>query len=147
MENINDNPIIEEVVEETPIVEEAHVAEAPVVEETPAEPVVEEQPVQDAITAPAYSNNNKEVPALGAVNNGVMGTTSVPRPEPRSYNKPNPSDSVEKLAIYSSKNVSWQGVGTVHRGYNIVAKDIADQWLTRTHVRVATPEEVKKAFG
>jgi hypothetical protein len=127
-----------EVSAETPVVE------APKAEEVPAEPVVEETPVE----APAPAEESKpEVQHLGSVKNGVMGTTSVPKPEPRSFEKAKPEDSEEKVAIHSSKNVAWQGVGKVSRGYNIVTKEIADQWLTRSHVRLATPEEVKKAFG
>ena len=51
------------------------------------------------------------------------------------------------VAIHSTKSVAWSGVGRVYRGYNIVTKDQADKWLTRNHVRLATPEEVAKEFG
>lgn len=50
-------------------------------------------------------------------------------------------------AIYSSKNVSWQGVGKVKKGFNIVSHAEAEKWLTRKHVRVATPEEVAAEYG
>ncbi len=152
MENMNNNPVAEEAVVETPVVE-APVVETPAVEETPAAPVIEEAPVeaaapaQEVVNAPASESKPEQVQHLGAVSNGVMGTTSVAKPEPRSYERAKPQDSEEKVAIYSSKNVAWQGVGKVSRGYNIVTKDIADQWLTRAHVRLATPDEVKKAFG
>lgn len=53
----------------------------------------------------------------------------------------------DKVAIYSSRNVSWQGVGKVSKGYNIMTKDKAEQWLTRDHTRIATPEEVAKEYG
>lgn len=53
----------------------------------------------------------------------------------------------EKVAIYSSKNVSWPGVGKVLKGYNIVTKSISQKWLQRDHIRIATPEEVAKDFG
>ena len=143
---MNNNPIAEEAVVETPVVEEAPVVETPAVEEAPAQPVVEEAPAQEAINAPAYNSNTQEVQALGAVDNGVMGSTSVPKPEPRTVEKA-PEDSVEKIAIYSTKNVNWDNVGKVYKGYNIVTKDALDKWLTRPHIRIATPEEVKKAFG
>lgn len=51
------------------------------------------------------------------------------------------------VAIHSTRNVNWNGVGKVTTGYNIVTKDQADKWLTRSHVRLATPEEVAKGFG
>jgi hypothetical protein len=38
-------------------------------------------------------------------------------------------------------------VGKVYRGYNIVTKEQADKWLTRDHIRLATPEEVAQEFG
>ena len=147
MENTENNSVVEEAVVNTPVVEEAPVVEAPVVEETPAEPAIVETPTPDAITAPAYRNNSDKVAALGAVDNGVMGTTSVSRPEPRSAEKPKTEDSVEKVALYSTKNVNWEGVGKVYKGYNIVTPENSDKWLTRSHIRLATPEEVKKAFG
>jgi predicted nucleic acid-binding protein len=50
-------------------------------------------------------------------------------------------------AIYSSKNVNWQGVGKVVKGFNIVSHAEAEKWLTRKHVRVATPEEVAAEYG
>jgi hypothetical protein len=53
----------------------------------------------------------------------------------------------EKVAIHSSKNVSWPGVGKVLKGYNIVTKPISEKWLQRDHIRIATPEEVAKDFG
>jgi hypothetical protein len=142
MENTQNNPVVEESFVETPIVEETAV-----VETTPEEPTVVEAPKPDAITAPAYPSTNEEVQAIGPVDNGVMGTKSVPKREPRPAAKSAKEDLVEKVAIYSTKNVDWEEVGKVYKGYNIVTQEIADKWLTRSHVRLATPEEVKKAFG
>ena len=51
------------------------------------------------------------------------------------------------VAIHSTKNVVWEGVGKVEKGYNIVSKAEADKWLTRSHVRLATPEEVAREYG
>lgn len=51
------------------------------------------------------------------------------------------------VAVYSTRSVSWDGVGKVSRGYNILPKDQADQWLKRIHVRLATPEEIRGAIG
>jgi hypothetical protein len=158
MENMN-NTTPEEAFAYAPNVEEAPVVEAPapvveelpVVEEAPAEPVVEapapvvEEPVS-AITTPSYNSQVEEVPALGSVGDGAIGATTAARP-PRSSKKKAEAPVVEKVAIHSTKNVTWQGVGKVYRGYNIVTKDAADQWLTRSHVRLATPEEVAKEFG
>lgn len=51
------------------------------------------------------------------------------------------------VAIHSTKNVVWEGVGKVEKGYNIVKKAEADKWLTRSHIRLATPEEVAREYG
>ena len=111
-------PVLEEPVVEAPVVEE------PVVEE----PVVEE-PVQ----------------SLGFTKTGAIGSMAAdgPKKEP----KPASADLSEKVALHSTKSVRWEGVGSLSKGYNIVTKAQADKWLTRGHVRIATPEEVQKAFG
>ena len=58
-----------------------------------------------------------------------------------------PSESEEKIAIYSTKNIYWNGLGKIEKGYNIVAKEASEKWLTRKAVREATPEEVAKHYG
>ena len=151
MENINENPIVEEAVYEAPVFE-APVVEEPVVEPIVETPVVEEAFVPphleaepDAIAAPAYSAP-EEIQALGAVAEGVIGATTAAVASPRKKNS-KPEEKKETVAIHSTKNVTWSEVGKVYRGYNIVEKDAADKWLTRSHIRIATPEEVAKEFG
>jgi hypothetical protein len=56
-------------------------------------------------------------------------------------------DLLEKVALHSTKSVRWEEVGSLTKGYNIVTKAQANKWLTRGHVRIASPEEVQKAFG
>ena len=164
----------EDVVEETPIIpatlEEgepvipAEVAEkfealkeeifAEKIEEAVEEPVAEEaKPVEaeepkDVITSGSQRPGKKseEVAGITAVANGVIGTGSV-KPKPKNVVKQQEKPEVEKVAIYSSKNVTWTGVGKVYRGYNIVTQEAADKWLTRDHTRIATPEELAKEFG
>jgi hypothetical protein len=58
-----------------------------------------------------------------------------------------PAERKFTVAIHSTKNVIWEGVGKVEKGYNIVKKAEADKWLTRNHVRLATPEEVAREYG
>jgi hypothetical protein len=57
------------------------------------------------------------------------------------------SSKEETVAVYSSKNVSWAGIGKVVKGYNIVTKSASEKWLTRGHIRTATPQEVAREFG
>ena len=140
---MNNNPIEEEAVFEAPVYE------APVVEETVEEhieetPVVEE-PAQAVVETPAYEAP-EEVQALGSVADGVIGATTAVKAAPRKKSA-KPEEKKETVALYSTKNVTWSEVGKVYRGYNIVDKDAAEKWLTRSHIRTATPEEVAKEFG
>jgi hypothetical protein len=71
----------------------------------------------------------------------------VVREEPKkvSKKKEEPAEP-SMIAVFSTRSVSWEGVGNVKRGYNILPKEQADKWLKRNHVRLANPEEVKGAF-
>ena len=125
-------PVLEPVVE--PVVEAA--VETPVVE------AVVEAPVAEAvIKAP---ETEEPVQSLGFTKTGAIG--SMAADGPKRAIKPE-ADLAEKVAIHSTKSVRWEEVGAISKGYNIVTKAQADKWLTRSHVRIATPEEVKKAFG
>ena len=127
--------------------EQAHV-EAPVVEapvEPAVEPVVEavvEAPVAEAVVeAPAVE---EPVQALGFTETGAIGSMAADGPSKTINTDVNLSG---KVALHSTKSVRWEEVGSLSRGYNIVTEKQAEKWLTRSHVRIATPEEVKKAFG
>jgi len=89
------------------------------------------------------SGGNKAV-SLNAAGEGAIGSASAERPK-----KPSAKAGPKKatVAIYSDRNVSWVGVGKISRGYNIVTPEQAEKWLTRNHVREATPEEVASEFG
>jgi hypothetical protein len=143
MENINENPIVEETVYEAPVFE------TPVVEEPVAEPIVETPVVEEAaeavVEAPAYQAP-EEVQALGAVAAGVIGATTAPK-APEKIKTPKTRNEEETVAVKSTKNVSWPGVGKVYVGINIVTKSAADKWVTRSHISLPTPEEVAKEFG
>jgi hypothetical protein len=87
----------------------------------------------------------KKVPGLSPVNNGAIGSSKVEK-----INKPKNvvvKNEVEKVALHSTKNVHWDGVGSLSKGFNIVRKDKSEKWLTRSHVRLATPEEVAKGYS
>ena len=110
-----------------------------------AEALVVEESVQPVVEAPAYQAP-EEVQALGSVADGVIGASTAPvAPEKKRFEKV--AEIKETVAIYSTKNVTWAGVGKVYTGYNIVEKDAAAKWLTRSHIRTATPEEVAREFG
>jgi hypothetical protein len=154
-ENVNNEAVIENIaVEEAPI--EAPVAEEPVVE-TKVEEVAAENNIQasvsevsessDAITTNDLSRSASDtVQAVGSIVNGVIGVTQTPR-SVKQPAAPSAKKSDRTVAIHSTKNVSWSGVGKVYRGYNIVTPEQSEKWLTRNHIRLATPEEVAKEFG
>ena len=141
IEDVKPEPV-EEKVEEAVVVEETVAAPA---EEVVAEPVVEEKPAEEAvISSPAKPAATKK-PALAPVANGVLGSTvAEEKPAKAAPAKPAKDNTV---AIHSTKNVSWVGVGKVSKGFNIVSKGDADKWLTRDHIRLVTPEELAKGFG
>jgi hypothetical protein len=84
----------------------------------------------------------KPKPSVQNVNNAI-GSASIKTDEPVIEN----SLEKEKVALFSTKNMSWQGVGKIHIGYNIVSKEASQKWLAYSHVRLATPEEVAREFS
>jgi hypothetical protein len=110
-----------------------------------AETLVLEETAQPVVEAPAYQAP-EEVQALGSVADGVIGASTAPR-APERKKSAKAAEVKETVALFSTKNVTWPGVGKVYRGYNIVEKNAATQWLTRSHIKPATPEEVAKEFG
>ena len=101
--------------EETPVVEEATEA---AVEET----VVEEVP--EATIAPVE----------------VVEVEKAEKPKKEKVAKAADSETV---ALFSERNLAWEGVGTLKAGYNIVSKEEANGWLSgNLKVRLASPEEI-----
>ena len=124
--------------------EEHDHVEAPVVEapaEPVAEPVVEAPVVEAVVEAPAAE---EPVQALGFTETGAIGSMAADGPKAVITQS---VDLSEKVALHSTKSIRWEEVGALSKGYNIVTKAQADKWLSRGHVRIATPEEVQKAFG
>ena len=116
-------------------------AAAEAVVEAPVEAPVETPAVEAVVEAPKAE---EPVQSLGFTKTGAIG--SMAADGPKNDIKPS-ADLSEKVAIHSTRSVRWEEVGSITKGYNIVTKAQADKWLTREHVRIATPEEVKKAFG
>lgn len=115
--------------------------------EATIEEVKEETQAEGVISAPEPVESVKKVPAIAPVADGVIGSASASVTKANKKPKAVEGKEVEKVAVYSSKNVTWTGVGKVYVGFNIVTKDQADKWLTRNHTRLATPDEVAKEFG
>ncbi len=87
-----------------------------------------------------------EAPGLLPVVNGVIGTGSVKK-EASVKPKKEPATAKKTVALFASRNVSWNGIGKLVKGYNIVDAEDADKWLTLNSVRLVTPEEVKTNLG
>jgi hypothetical protein len=97
--------------------------------------------VEAVVEAPAVV---EPVQALGFTETGAIGSMAADGPS-KTINTD--VDLSEKVALHSTKSVRWEEVGSLTKGYNIVTKAQANKWLTRGHVRIASPEEVQKAFG
>ena len=81
--------------------------------------------------------------------NGVVGSKVADKDKKAADAKKSSAEpkNDDRVAIHSTRNVNWPGVGKVTKGYNIVSPEIAEKWLTRSHIREATPEEVLKEYG
>ena len=116
------------------------------------EPVISKEMAEAAIAAGVITAPNKagkggkKKSSLGGVSNdNVIGSAGAEKPA-----KPTATKAVSKkatVAIYSERNARWGEVGEISRGYNFVSKEQAEKWLTRKHVREATPEEVASEYG
>ena len=94
------------------------------------------------ITIPKKKNKPKA--SAEAVINDTIGSSVPEEPKKEEVKKQEPKK--QKVALYSSRNVYWEGVGEVQRGYNFVTPEQAKFWEQRIHIRVATPEEIKEVF-
>jgi hypothetical protein len=105
-----------------------------------------EEAPNGAITAPNKpGSGGKKKSSTQKTFNGAIGSAGAERRD--SPTAQSEKTAVEKVAIHSTRNVSWLGVGKVLKGYNIVSKESAEKWLTRDHTRLATPEEVASEYN
>lgn len=91
------------------------VAEPIIIDEVPADVTPE---IEEVVEAPVVEKKAKK--------------------EPKAV-QANPT---EKVALFSERNIAWQEAGKLLVGYNLVTKELADKWLTKKGVRLATPEEI-----
>jgi hypothetical protein len=121
---------------------------AEVIAEIVAEAKVEEapKPAEDVITGPKGSGTG-EAQALGSVADGVIGTGKVAKKAAAPKAPVKPLAVEDTVAIYSTRNMHWEGVGKISKGFNIVSKEAAEKWLTKGNIRLADPKEVAKGYG
>lgn len=102
------------------------------------------QPKTGTIKSPEPKTAAKKKTTSSPVGNEIIGS-NISSQGPTQPAKPKGRN--ETVAIYSTRNVSWEGVGKVEKGYNIVSKTEAEKWLMRDHARLATPEELAREYG
>lgn len=56
-------------------------------------------------------------------------------------------DPSDKVALYSTRNIHWNGLGSLSIGYNIVSKEASEKMVTHKAVRIASPQEVASYYG
>lgn len=56
------------------------------------------------------------------------------------------TDKDEKVAVFASRNLFWNGVGELNYGYTILPKEISEKWLSHRAVRIATADEIAKHY-
>ncbi len=66
---------------------------------------------------------------------------------PNEHVKAKPQTKEKDSAVYSTRNLFWNGVGSLNIGYNIVTGEDAAKWVTHKAVRIASPEEVARHYG
>ncbi len=91
-------------------------------------------------------------PSATSATTNDSGILISPQPErvkaKRGEPKPDPSPvDTDKVALFALRNLSWDGVGKLEKGYNFVTKEVAEVWLQHKAVREASPEEVAAHFG
>lgn len=102
----------------------------------------------NVIGPPRFAHRDAEPQDLGNIGDGTIGTAPKAAMQKKKNFVNKSSENVEKVALFSTKNLSWSGVGSLVKGYNILNKSVAEKWLAKTsQVRLATPEEVKKEYG
>lgn len=124
-----------------------------VAESTPIENVVIEQmdnnsvndDGQQVITGPKKVKPTRVSNMHSKEDVGVVASRAADRKAPRVAESKD--DEKKKVALWSEKNIRWSEVGTLSKGYNIVAKEAAEKWLSRDGIRKATPKEVAAYYG
>lgn len=107
------------------------------------------QPKNGTIKSPERKATSGKKTTKQTVSNEIIGSNVPEQNKQIDLNLKEAPAKAEKetVALHSTKNVVWEGVGKVEKGYNIVKKSEADRWLTRGHIRLATPEELAREYG
>jgi hypothetical protein len=143
MSTETNNTFIEDSIEDNTIIDN----ETEVTENVKGKIVGVPETSKDGVIGSSSTNRKggKKSGALGETQNGAIGSVKVDKKNLQSEKPSKPKK--ETVAVFSTKNVSWEGVGSIVKGYNFFSKEESDKWLTRNHVRLATPQEVAEEYG
>ena len=102
----------------------------------------------DLITAKATKKRSggDGTDVVGSLETGAIGVKKSAPKKKATTTQPK-KEKEPTVALHSTKNVVWENVGKLAKGYNIVPAAAAEKWLTRSHVREATPEEIAREYG
>ena len=89
-------------------------------------------------------SKTKQKQALNQIEDGVIGV-GIQKENIKNPSIQNKAKS-KKVAVFSLKNLYWDEVGRLLKGYNILNEEQAEKWLTIKHTRLATPEEIAGEF-
>lgn len=93
----------------------------------------------DVISSPEPVADGK--PSITYNKDGIMSSgTKEEKPKTKSVS----AKKEKTVALYSTRNVNWVGVGKLKKGYNIVLEAESKKWLQRDHVRLVDPTEMKR---
>lgn len=104
-----------------------------------------EAPAENVIAAPEKPKGPRK-PSIQSNDNGVIGSPQADRVFDKTVVE-EPAEDLNKVAVWSDRNMRWSNVGSLVKGYNIVTKEAAEKWLSRDGIREATPEEVAAHYG
>jgi len=107
-----------------------------------SEPVKEQTVIRSVEADPQPRREPKS--GSGTNDNGVVVSRRAERPVKKTTETPKKP---KQIALYSAKNLRWNGVGTLVKGYNVVNEEEAAKWKTLKAVREATPDEVATYYG
>lgn len=141
--NLNVNEANNEASSSTSNVESAP-AESVIVESLPVKS--EETKTENVIGSGTTSPKPTEKAAITPVANGVIGSGKSAAPK-KVTPKVTATNNAQKAALFSNRNVVWQGVGKIVKGYNFVDALTVEKWLTLEGVRKVNPQEVKEVLG
>lgn len=102
----------------------------------------------NVIGSPATKKKGGTKPGSAkTLDNGAIGSKVADKESKNAKLAKNSNKPSDKVAIFSTRSVSWDTVGSIKKGYNIVSPEASEKWLKRSHVRIATAEEIAREYG